>query len=110
MGRVDDGRRGPAMNLGPPLYQACSSYALFAARASDAELRGGVKVTEVVRSIPGLTARCGTRVARPARTSVVGTCRRRHQLVCRAMPVLGDHLPRWQAAEGGAVAGVTPSV
>jgi hypothetical protein len=31
----------------------------------DDQLVGGVDVTVVVRSVPGLPARCGTRVARP---------------------------------------------
>jgi hypothetical protein len=89
-----DCRVVPAEDLGPHPYQACCSYALFAARASDAQLSGGVNVPVVVRSIPGLPARCGTRVARPARRSVVRTCRR--QLACKARPALGDHLPRGQ--------------
>jgi hypothetical protein len=42
-------------------YQACFSYALFAARASDAQLNSAATVTVVVRSMPGLPARCGTR-------------------------------------------------
>jgi hypothetical protein len=44
------------LNLGPHPYQACSTYALFAARASDGQLSGRAYVTVVVRSIPGLPA------------------------------------------------------
>jgi hypothetical protein len=80
-------------------YQACSSYALFAARARDDQLSRGVHVTVVVRAIPGLAVRCGMRVARPARTNVVRSSWRRHQLACRARPVLSDHLPRWQGPQ-----------
>jgi hypothetical protein len=75
--RREDGCRRRSC-LGSHLCQACSSYALFAARASDAQLSGRVKVTVVVRSLPGLPARCGTRVARPAKTNVVRACRCRH--------------------------------
>ena len=87
-------------------YQACSSYALFAARARDDQLSRGVHVTVVVRAIPGLAVRCGMRVARPARTNVVRSSWRRHQLACRARPVLSDHLPRWQGRRPAAAVAV----
>jgi hypothetical protein len=87
------------LNLGPHPYQACSSYAVNAASARDGQLSCRAQVTVVVRSTPCLAARCGTRVARTARTNVVRTCRRRHQLACTARPVMGDHLPRWQASQ-----------
>jgi hypothetical protein len=83
----------------PHPYQACPGDALDAARARDGRLIGRVRVTVVVRSIPGLPARCGTQVARPARTNVVRTCRQRFSSRGRARPVLGDYLPRGKPPE-----------
>jgi hypothetical protein len=39
---------------------------IHAGRAGDDQLIGGVELTVVVRWVPGLPVRCGTRVARPA--------------------------------------------
>jgi hypothetical protein len=64
----------------------------------------------VVRWGPVRTAVNGTVVARPVRTDHARTRRLWDHPACRARPVPGDDLPRWQAAEGGAAAGVTPSV
>jgi hypothetical protein len=74
------------LNQRPHPYQACFGYVVNAARARDGQLIGGVQVTVVVRSIPGLPARCGTQMARPARTNVIRTCRRRDQLPCGRGP------------------------
>jgi hypothetical protein len=52
---------------------------------------GLLRVTVTVRWIPLVTAAYGTWVARPARTTMVGTCRRRLQLGQRVRPVFGDH-------------------
>jgi hypothetical protein len=42
-----------------------------AARAQGEQVRGDISVTVVVRSVPGLSVRCGTRVARPVRTNAL---------------------------------------
>jgi len=65
-----------------------------------------VRVTQVTvndRQEPHEPALYGTQMARSAGERECALAwRRRHQLACGARPVLGDHLPRWQAAEGGA--------
>jgi hypothetical protein len=43
-----------------------SGGCVHAGRAGDDQLIGGVELTVVVRWVPGLPVRCGTRVARPA--------------------------------------------
>jgi hypothetical protein len=43
---------------------------VLAGRAGDDQLMDGVVVTVVVRSIPSVSVRCGTQVARPARISI----------------------------------------
>jgi hypothetical protein len=43
-----------------------------AGRAHGGQFSGDLRVTVVVRSVPGLSVRCGTRVARPARTIRLG--------------------------------------
>ena len=61
-----------------------------------AEVAGAGALTVGVRWRPfGADAR-GTVVARPARANRAGTQRLRDYLACRARPVLGDDLPRWQ--------------
>jgi hypothetical protein len=57
-----------------------------------------LRVTVAVRWIPLVTAAYGTRVARKARTTMVGRGGDGFHLNRRVRPILGDPLPRWQAA------------
>jgi hypothetical protein len=53
------------LNLGPHPYQDCPGMR-SCWPSGDGQLIGGARATVVVRSVPLLTVRCGTRVARPA--------------------------------------------
>ena len=61
-----------------------------------------LQVTVTIRWIPLMTAACGTRVARPARTTMACTRRRRLQIGHRVRPVLGDHRLVGKSPEGSA--------
>jgi hypothetical protein len=65
-------------------------------------LSGPLGVTVTDRQIPRLTAACGTRVARPARTMMLAPGGDGSQIGRRVRPVLGDQLSCWQAAKGAA--------
>jgi hypothetical protein len=58
-----------------------------------------------VRWIPQVTAAYGTRVARPARTTLLRTLRDGFQLDRRVRPVLGDHRLAGKSPQGLAAAG-----
>jgi hypothetical protein len=65
---------------------------------------GPLEVTVTDRSIRLVTAACGTRMARPVRTTIISTWRRRLPPRGRVRPVLGDPPPRWQEPGGLAAA------
>jgi hypothetical protein len=84
----------------------CSFGLLQHARSeADDDLTGLVVVTVVDRYIPLVTAACGTRVARKARTTMVGRGGDGSHLNRRVRPVLGDPLPRGQEPGGLAATG-----
>jgi hypothetical protein len=60
---------------------------------------GLLELTVTDRYIPLVTAACGTRVARPARTTTLAPDGDGSQLGRRVTPVCGDPLPRWQATK-----------
>jgi hypothetical protein len=66
---------------------------------------GLLRVTVAVRWIPLVTAAYGTRVARKARTTMVGRGGDGFHLNRRVRPILGDPLPRGQEPGGLAAAG-----
>jgi hypothetical protein len=84
----------------PGIFAGC----VVAARAHGDQVIGDMSVTVVVRSVPGLTVRCGTRVARPARTICLAPGCDGRQLG-RREDRPGDSLPRGlegQASGAGA--------
>ena len=84
----------------------CSFGLLQHARSeADDDLTGLVVVTVVDRYIPLVTAACGTRVARKARTTMTGRGGDGSHFNPRVRPVLGDLLPRGQEPGGLAAAG-----
>jgi hypothetical protein len=60
-----------------------------------------VRVAVVVRQIPLVTAACGTRVARPARTTMLAPDGDGFQLNRRVRPVPGDHCIVAESPKGG---------
>jgi hypothetical protein len=56
-----------------------------------AQQNGPLAVTVIDRQVPPVTAACGTRVARPVRTRMFTTWRRRLQLGCWVGLVRGEH-------------------
>jgi hypothetical protein len=69
------------------------------------QTNGLLKVTVTVRCIPLVTAAYGTRVARTARTTMVGRGGDGFHLNSRVRLILGDPLPRGQEPGGLAAAG-----
>jgi hypothetical protein len=63
-----------------------------------AQPTGLLEVTVTVRYIPLVTAAYGTRVARPARTTMLAAGGDGSQLDRRVRPVLGEPLSRWARA------------
>jgi hypothetical protein len=58
---------------------------------TDAQPNGSLRLTVTVRWIPLVSAAYGTRVARPARSTMLRTWRRRLAAHWRVRPVLADH-------------------
>jgi hypothetical protein len=70
-------------------------------KSGHGEVMGVVTVTVVVRSQPGLTVRCGMRVARPVRMTWRSPAAPGASLRA-GRPVQGDHLPRRHCPNGQA--------
>ena len=67
---------------------------------------GPLEVTVIDRYVPLVTAACGTRVARQARTTMLTPGGDGSQLAQRVRPILGDPPPRGQELGGLPAAGV----
>ena len=81
---------------------ACRSFGLLPHPRSEAgtQSNGLLQVTVSVRWIPLVTAAYGTRVARPARTTMLAPGGDGSQLDRRVRPVLGDHRLVGKSPEG----------